>query len=306
MVQLKFTTIDVFTTERYAGNPLAIVALPADVTITQEQKQQIAREFNYSETVILHMPEEGSKGPIKIDIFIVNAEIRFAGHPTIGTICMLSTYPGFAKMTDRESGRGSVLTKAGLIPYRFDESGMAWAEIPHDVHVHEQKLDRELLQACGVTREISAKVVQSVVVSIVKGMTFALLELPDLATLSEVTVDSWISKTEKLKLDSPWYNNDLLGTYFYVKHGDSNGRISVSCRMCFDNIEDPATGSAACALSAYLSLATPGEYVYEIEQGKDMGRRSIIATEITTKDGQVSKLVLGGTGIPVMKGSIEV
>jgi PhzF family phenazine biosynthesis protein len=81
--RLSYVTLDVFTQTSYAGNPLAIVKVPSNQSLTQEQKQLIAREFNFSETVILHENEAASYEHT-IDIFMTNAEIPFAGHPTIG------------------------------------------------------------------------------------------------------------------------------------------------------------------------------------------------------------------------------
>lgn len=58
---LSFVTVDVFTEERYKGNPLAIIQVPKSVELEQETKQLIAREFNLSETVFIHEGEEGSR-----------------------------------------------------------------------------------------------------------------------------------------------------------------------------------------------------------------------------------------------------
>jgi PhzF family phenazine biosynthesis protein len=55
-MDLSFTTLDVFTTKRLEGNPLAVVRVPASLRarLTQPMKQKIAQEFNLSETVFLH------------------------------------------------------------------------------------------------------------------------------------------------------------------------------------------------------------------------------------------------------------
>jgi len=58
-LQLNYTVVDVFTHNRYEGNPLAIVEVPKSATLSQDQKQIIAREFNFSETTFLHEPEAG-------------------------------------------------------------------------------------------------------------------------------------------------------------------------------------------------------------------------------------------------------
>jgi PhzF family phenazine biosynthesis protein len=59
-MKLPFTTLDAFTSTRYLGNPVSIVRLTPEQAsaITQEQKQNIAREFNLSEIVFLHLPAE--------------------------------------------------------------------------------------------------------------------------------------------------------------------------------------------------------------------------------------------------------
>jgi PhzF family phenazine biosynthesis protein len=55
-MELPFATLDVFTTKKFEGNPLAIVRVPAPLRdrLTQSMKQTIAKEFNLSETVFLH------------------------------------------------------------------------------------------------------------------------------------------------------------------------------------------------------------------------------------------------------------
>ena len=77
-IKLSFVTVDVFTDVRFAGNPLAIVNVPKNITLTQDQKQKVAREFNLSETVFLH-EDLGGLESRRADIFITTAEIPFGG-----------------------------------------------------------------------------------------------------------------------------------------------------------------------------------------------------------------------------------
>lgn len=81
----RFTTLDVFTKTKFEGNPLAIVTIPAGSEPSQATKQQVAREFNLSETVFLHETEDAASTRRRIDIFVTDAELPFAGHPTIGS-----------------------------------------------------------------------------------------------------------------------------------------------------------------------------------------------------------------------------
>ena len=77
-ITLSFTTVDVFTDVCFTGNPLAIVNIPQKISLSQETKQKIAREFNFSETVFLH-EDDGTGKARKVDIFTVNGELPFAG-----------------------------------------------------------------------------------------------------------------------------------------------------------------------------------------------------------------------------------
>src|ERR1700758_2869588 len=83
----RFVTLDVFTDQRFAGNPLAVVLDAeglADATL-----QAIAREFNLSETVFVLAPSVA--GPrARLRIFTPLSELAFAGHPTVGTAVLLA------------------------------------------------------------------------------------------------------------------------------------------------------------------------------------------------------------------------
>jgi hypothetical protein len=83
----RFVTLDVFTGERFAGNPLAVV-LEAEGLDTAAM-QQIAKEFNLSETVFVLPPSE-PRQRADIRIFTPARELPFAGHPTVGTAVLLA------------------------------------------------------------------------------------------------------------------------------------------------------------------------------------------------------------------------
>ncbi len=84
---LAFHTLDVFTDTAFAGNPLAVV-LAADALSTA-QMQQLAREFNLSETVFVQKASRVD-ADVRVRIFTPATELPFAGHPTVGTACLLA------------------------------------------------------------------------------------------------------------------------------------------------------------------------------------------------------------------------
>src|SRR5690606_19460775 len=85
---LPLYTLDVFTDQRFAGNPLAVIA-EAD-GLSTEQMQAIAAELNLSETVFLQTPHNPAHSA-RARIFTPRSELPFAGHPTIGTAVLLAS-----------------------------------------------------------------------------------------------------------------------------------------------------------------------------------------------------------------------
>jgi predicted PhzF superfamily epimerase YddE/YHI9 len=331
--QLEFVTVDVFTSKRYEGNPLAIVRIPNGVTLSQEQKQSIAREFNLSESTFLHENSpDAQTASWTVDIFLTTREIPFAGHPTIGTACYVLRR--LAKERGIEDGviEASFTLKAGPVGLRYDVSKKtAKAGIPHDVyvcpilsvvrhklttasHIHKTqwsrnelfKLQPRLEQAHGQGRINIAD--QFAVVSIVKGMTFVYVELETVEALELVTLAG--ESLSIADLDKDWAQT-FVGMYFFVRAGTSpDGATTLRTRMIEGPMEDPATGSAASGLAAYLSIkeGRPSATLsYEITQGVEMGRRSDIFIDVEMdEDNSISQIFLQGGAVSVMEGRLTI
>ncbi|KAI1468860.1 Diaminopimelate epimerase-like protein [Daldinia caldariorum] len=333
-MELQFVTLDVFTSTRLQGNPLAVVTVPASLkdALPHATKQKIAQEFNLSETVFLHEPPEselGAESPERhIDIFTAEREIPFAGHPTIGA-AVLARYHLHPRAHTH-----TLVTKAGPIGLVAQPGNRIRAKIPHDTHLHARTLADVLgatgAEGVGLARdpEIRAAELAAPVFSVVKGMTFVLVRLASLEQLAKVST-SWRLDFDavpltRLRDEGPWGEGGLVMRYYYVDmgvgvgEGEEEGTRDIRARMVEPGFEDPATGSAASALAAYLSLKGEGGEEKEKEgrkfrvtQGVEMGRKSDISVETTTRrgaDGSVElvDLWLGGTAVVVMKGSLTV
>lgn len=316
MADLDFVTLDVFTETPYKGNPLAIVHLPpASSALSYAQKLAIAAEFNLSETVFVHdaaaAADEGldPANTRRIDIFMTVKELPFAGHPTIGSAKYLQA-----------QGITQLVTKAGPIPIRFGDDGVASASIPHDTHLNsvrlkdaEARIDASRLHT---TPDIRAAELAAPIFSIVRGMTFALIRLPSLEHLAQVAPGPFPIAYGDI-MDAGW-DDTFIGRYYNVLIGtdvsDAGVRtVKLRTRMLETAIEDPATGSAACALTSYLALHEYAEerIRFEVTQGVEMGRQSDIVVEVSVnigKDGvrTIKEVLLGGTARRIMKGKIAV
>ncbi|KAI5464745.1 hypothetical protein BGZ63DRAFT_351105 [Mariannaea sp. PMI_226] len=305
-MELPFVTLDVFTTTRYQGNPLAVVTIPAGIPpLSQAQKQTIAREFNLSETVFVHdVPDPETNKQRVIDIFLTDAEIPFAGHPTIGTAVYL-----------RPQGVDTLIAKAGPIALVETAPGYVQAGIPHNVRQHANTLADLPNPSPGQLNPdptIRRLEVNAPLFSIVKGMTFALVNLPDLDHLAKVETSVVKFQADQV-LDDDW-KTGFMSKYYYVHMGqrteNSKTVFSIRSRMMEASFEDPATGSAACALSSYLALQQPElrdqTVLFEIDQGVEMGRESNIVVEITLRDSKIDTVKLSGTATQVIRGHVSI
>jgi PhzF family phenazine biosynthesis protein len=288
-MKLSFTTLDVFTSTRYAGNPLAVIEVPASQksSLAQVQKQKIAAEFNLSEIIFVH---ETSSNETSIDIFMPDAEIPFAGHPTIGAAYFL--------LHMRKQPIVALIEKCGRLPISEGQvTGEVKADVPQDFHIHDITFKSELTESSAAC------------VSIVKGMSFIFVHLPDLPTLANAR-GNLKPAAGTACLDQGWQEG-LLGTMYFVARGqDEFGRKVYRTRM-FVDFEDPGTGSASCALGCWLASQGEGEK-FSFVQGVEMGRRNDISVEVVAEGEMVGKgkgiksVRLSGTCVQVMEGTLEI
>ena len=335
-LELDFLTVDVFTNTRFTGNALAIILLPSGSSLPQQTKQLLAREFNLSETLFLHLPLGcGSPTPnttlpgdatsLRADIFTVEEELPFAGHPTIGAAWLIRKYFGWDNVE-------KLAIKAGDIPISEVEGRIIRAGIPHAFHVHKHTLASllEQQQKGGVEGGPTGQEIESVlsrdkdireaeltapVVSVVRGMTFLLVRLPSLDHLERVVEEGGkrITFGEGGLLDEGEWGTGFVARYYYVLLDkpafQGNKKVyKVQSRMVELGFEDPATGSAACTLAGYLGLSEvkEGEGKLEVVQGVEMGRRSEIVVDVDVQGGQVKGVWLGGRAAVVMRGRVTV
>src|SRR3954454_6261149 len=118
-MHLQFQTVDVFTAERFSGNPLAVV-LNAQGLSTQ-QMQAIAAEFNLAETTFV-LPPKHAAHTAEVRIFTPRAEMPFAGHPNVGTAFVLAR-AGASYGRPVATDRVIFEEKAGLVPVTLLKSG---------------------------------------------------------------------------------------------------------------------------------------------------------------------------------------
>src|SRR5438093_9312380 len=104
-MEVGFRLADVFTERPLAGNQLCVVP-ETPLELTSEQMQSLAREIGFSETTFV---TRSDRDGYEMRIFTPDAEIPFAGHPTIGTAFTLVS-------EGRLEARAVQPTTAGQVP----------------------------------------------------------------------------------------------------------------------------------------------------------------------------------------------
>jgi len=102
-----FQQVDVFSSEPFLGNPLAVV-IAADA-LTDQQMAAFANWTNLSETTFLLQPK-APDADYRVRIFTGQREVPFAGHPTLGSCHVWLAAGGIPKSTEivQECGLGLI------------------------------------------------------------------------------------------------------------------------------------------------------------------------------------------------------
>ncbi len=300
-----FITVDVFTSERFAGNPLAVV--PDARGLTDRQMQNIAIEFGYAESTFV-LPPENPENSARVRIFTPTMEIPFAGHPNVGTAYVLGQRADLFGKPVADTLRFEEI--AGLVEVRLlrEPTGVIGATIraPRPLEIGSE-IEPGLIAGCI---SIDAKHVRTTAhkpVFASVGLAFAIAELDGLEALAAARPNITVFHEAAAKHEGPEGDFPI---FLYVRNPEKHWNFRARMFAPLDNImEDPATGSASAALSAFLVTRAPetdARVHLTIEQGVEMGRRSIIELDVAKAAGTVTDVTITGRCVSVMRGSIEV
>ncbi|MDW8315200.1 MAG: PhzF family phenazine biosynthesis protein [Rhodovarius sp.] len=292
MRRYRFVTVDVFTSRRFGGNPLAV--LPEAEGLTEAEMQAIAREFNLSETSFV-LPPADPAHHARLRIFTPKRELPFAGHPTIGTAWVLA---------ERASRETLLLEQpAGLVRIhllRDAAGGLLRAELaaPAPLSLGSSFRAEEIAPLAGLSpADLRCDRHPPLIASV--GNPFILAEVQPEA-LSRAAPDLAAGRA-LLAARPELAGRDAL--YLYAPVGEE-----IRARMfgpAFGVLEDAATGSAAAPLAGlllHLSGREAGRW--RIRQGEEMGRPSLLEAA-AWREGAEIRTSVGGACVVVMEGLLS-
>ena len=290
----RFYTLDVFTNSRFEGNPLAVFT-DGD-SLSNDQMQAIAREMNLAETVFVQKPTD-ERALARLRIFTTREELKLAGHPVVGTWFLLAELG----VVPAQEGGVHVMqeTGAGVLPVeiRFKDGRPQRVTMTQtEAAFRPIKFKKAALaRSLGLTPKDFDPHLDPECVS--TGIFNLMVPLRNRAALGKISMNMF----ELRKL----LGKNSTMAYCFALSG--NSKVFSRGMLPWEIYEDPATGSAAGSLGAYLvkhgKLAAG--HTLSILQGEEMGRPSHIEVEVTQSG---KKLVprVSGAAVKVFEGTITV
>ena len=290
-MQLAYQLWDVFTKKPLAGNPLAVV--PDAANLTDIQMQQIAREFNLSETSFLLPSEEADA---RARYFTPTRELPMAGHPSVGSVYALHQ---LGRITDEMM---RLELNIGVVSMGLEQSGdklkRVWMNQGVSKLVETYSDATVFAEALGLEKD-DFKALPAQIVS--AGNPFLIVCVTSLDALAQVKLNASAFRRvlgEREGVGAFVFTNEVRG-------------VDVRCRMLGEEVgvvEDPATGSAHGPLGWYLAehdqlRFSEDRASFVSHQGVEMGRPSeVLVTLKRLEEG--AEVYVGGSAVRVGEGTL--
>jgi trans-2,3-dihydro-3-hydroxyanthranilate isomerase len=279
VARLRYVIADVFTDRPLEGNQLGVFTDARE--LDSETMQALALELGFSETTFVLPPEQG--GTVRVRIFTPRRELRFAGHPILGTAWVLGA-PLQREVIELETG-------SGIVPVALEraESGaIVFGRMEQPLPMVEPVTETDaLFRALGVEGS------QLPVELYDNGVRFTYVMLG--------------SKEEVASLEPDFSSLEEAGIAVSCFAGSGASWKTRMFAPAFGIAEDPATGSAAGPLACHVcrhGLVEWGTWI-EISQGAEIGRPSTLLAMAEGGDAGIERVACGGRAVIVARGEFR-
>ena len=279
----RISWLDVFAERPLAGNGLAVV--DDGDALTDETMLAVAKETGLSETTFVQTASAGG-ADYRNRIWDPHEELPFAGHPSLGTAVAVARWRGLDQASFVQQ------TGAGLQPVDVEQENGSWraSMLQNEPEFGPEVEPEAVMAAVGLRAADAHPELPPQVVS--TGMPHVIAPVAEHEALSRAQPDY----PTIYELSDPFGS---ICIYLAFCEPDAERAQARSFTRSVEMGEDPATGSAAGPLGAYLFERT-GCRSLAIRQGEEMGRPSRI--EVTMQDGRPR--VSGGV-VPLIDGEIS-
>jgi trans-2,3-dihydro-3-hydroxyanthranilate isomerase len=298
MKGIKYYIVDVFASNKYEGNQLAVF-VDLDDRLSDAQMQTMAREINFSETTFIKsIKESDTETRCVMRIFTPEHEVPFAGHPSIGTTCIIAKFLLKSVKSDLILALkiGDIPMKI-LEPKRLDESVFFMRQTqPEFKNVF---TINEISEELGIPLDDLDPSVP--IEEITTGLPYIIIPLKNRAAIDHLNLDlngfiSFLEKRNRYRTNSPTGHSTSL--FFFTKETYSADNQYNTRMLLVENgrlSEDAATGSANGCFLAYLLKHQNSTIKATVEQGFQMHRPSFIYLDGAYTEGSFALNVGGKT-----------
>lgn len=293
-MKIKAYIYDAFTRDKFKGNQAAVIPYADELKI--EDMKNIAKEFNYSESVFLFKSDKASK---KVRFFTPNSEVDLCGHATIAYIkCLCDN-----KILNLESGKNiiNIETNLGVLPVIVNVENNKIENIM--MYQAEAKIDEKInvdfpliMEALGLSTEDLADLG---IVKAYTGLWDIVIHLKNKEKLYSIKADMEKIKEISKKLD-------IISFHPFALERDEKNNLLAYVRNfapIVDIDEEAATGTSNGALAYFLyskKYLNEAEYLRCI-QGETMGRESEIIAQVLE-----NRVLVGGLAVKTFEGVLDI
>ncbi|NPV02440.1 MAG: PhzF family phenazine biosynthesis protein [Brevinematales bacterium] len=286
-MKAKYYIVDVFAEEKGGGNQLAVVFPKHE--LSDEEMQAIALEFHFSETTFV----TGMTGDAyTARIFTPAVEVPFAGHPTLGTAAVIAREYGLDKQKPVK-----LSLKIGIIPVTMPaDDGVLWMKQNQPEFGARYDI-KTIAEKFGMYMNDFHHDYPPAVVS--TGIPFLMIPLGG--------ADALKNSQAVFSKGSGIMPEDMKHSFYCFLPPERPHGGTATARLFaprFGVSEDPATGSAAGCLGAYLTQYGPDKTIdIRINQGAEVNRPSVLYVK-TTKTGDKFEILVGGKVVFFSEGHV--
>jgi trans-2,3-dihydro-3-hydroxyanthranilate isomerase len=279
MTSHPFYIVDVFAESKHSGNQLAVIQHAND--LSESQMQQIAQEMHFSETTFILSDHERGGG-YDVHIFTPEAQVPFAGHPTLGTAFVIRE-----EIIRKPTDVVRLNLQVGQIPVTF-LGDFLWMKQIAPTFGHTRQLD-EVAPAMGlVPSDIDARFP---IQEVSTGLPFLIVPLMTLDAVKRV-------QTDRARLRAVLKGLAAEGVLVFAPE-TYHQENQLNVRVFVPELgvpEDPATGSGNGCLAGYLvkhRYLGKSDIDVRVEQGYEILRPSLLLLRASAQNGAIDVNVGG-------------
>ena len=297
----RYVHLDVFTDRRLQGNQLFVFVQPAG--LETEVMQALTRESNLSECTFVFPPEQAGTDH-RVRIFGRNAEMQFAGHPTIGTAFALA-HTGVLK-----AGATRTIFGLGVGPTNVDlewkDGRLAFAWMTQLKPTFGKAIAEGAAVAAAIGLDAAASSARSGVPAgqeVGSGSNFFVVPLATRKAVDTAVLD-------RAKVDAMFAAAGIQrrGLYVFSTERGQDDATAYSRLLSAGGTEDPGTGSAAGPAGAFVAkyglAPAVGDGAIVFLQGALVRRPSRLHVRVGSSGGEITGVKVGGSSVVVGEGTM--